>query len=329
MYAAVVHALSRARRRDCISRMMSRTQHERTHFVTGGRHYLLACLLVPILSGCGSTAMKHHALADVNQPVCAGHYRSPRPLAVLLEQSFLEYHWESEIPKFVLFADGRVIFARCHSERECSYFEAQLSGEEFRRFREALTPSAEFLKLESTYTLISNVTDMPTVDILLADEMGLRRVSVYGLFHEGATAAAYAVLGPPGKPDSLPEEFARYVKTLHELTPAASHPWSPAYLSVQLERADRYANSAEDLAKPPLNWPRWLPKPSSGSHVKSKDEVFEIFIRAHQEGRLERLAQRACGEDYFGISLGDERWVFSRGHPVVPGACEWDHAESN
>ena len=45
--------------------------------------------------------------------------------------------------------------------------------------------------------------------------------------------------------------------------------------------------------------------------------------------QLERLAQRGYGEDYFGISLGGERWVFSEGHPVVPGACEWDHDESN
>lgn len=287
---------------------------------------LMFGLIVPILAGCAAGPSPSRTLPGTDDLVCSGPYRSARPLAVLLERSFINLHWESSIPKLALYADGRVLFARCEGEGPCSYFEAVLSKDEFARVRSELAPSDAFLNLKRRYSLISNVTDMPTVDILLANGERLHRVSVYGLFYEGATAAAYYVSGPPGGPDSLPGEFARYQRLMHELAPADAHPWAPAYLQVFFDPADRYALTDEDLARPPMGWPRWWPEPPGDAATRLEAGTFDIFVPASREVDLERLGRSEAEARFFGVALDGRRWLFTSGFPVVPGACEWSES---
>ena len=266
------------------------------------------------------------ASAQPTEDVCCGVYRSPRPLAVLLERSFLQLGWESTVPRFVLYADGRVIFTRCGQGIECSPFEAQLNNEEFDQLRQSLAPSTEFLKLKHDYALVTNVSDLPTVHILLSAVQDLHRVSVYGLFYEGSHLAAYAITGPPGEADTLPEECEKYRRRIHELLPSSARPWKPSYLRVHLEHADLYVNTPEELAKRPQKWPRGWPTPSSIGSQKIEDGVYDVFIPAQQERKLSRLYDRQRKELEFGVVFDHQRWVFSGGDPVVPGSCQWDSA---
>ena len=138
---------------------------------------------------------------------CTDPYKASRPVAVLFERSFVQHEHESEIPRFVLYEDGHVIFAKCSESQLCRYFQVKLSAVESDSLKRSLTPSATFLALKPRYDLVRGAWDQPEVQILLRSEGSLQAKTAYGLFYDGAMNAVLPSPRYPGPPETLPSEF--------------------------------------------------------------------------------------------------------------------------
>ena len=245
---------------------------------------------------------------------CEGPYLGPMPLAVLFVHTFVQYDWGSHIPRFVLYEDGHVIFARCDAWKTCSYYDAMLSPAELDHWMAELAATQAFRLLQPMYEPV-DISDLNIYELFLPVGGRLRSVRVYALNHPGARPCG----GDASSKDCVPSEFVRYYELITAFDAPQAKPWLPDWLSVYLEDAGDYLSPEELAKRSAVRWPGRLPH-----NIEDAGWSPHILVPAKHWSLVDRMEKAERQAPKFGIEIAGARWLISEARPVFPSACLWE-----
>lgn len=205
----------------------------------------------------------------------------------------------SDVPAFVLYRDGLVIYRRGEGDGARRYV-ARVEG---RGRPEDIVERAVrrgFARVPPSSSLVDG-TDQPTVSIVLRHDEGWLGADVYGLGRNGWPTAGCPIERRP------PAPFLRTYRELVAFRAPSERIWEPEQLEVMLWAFSPSAGRT-------LPWPDGLPRPPAGFEVP-EGRTFRYSVDGQHRARLAELS-RALGSSR-AVTLDEGTFAMSF-RPLVP-----------
>ncbi len=214
-----------------------------------------------------------------------------RPLLAMWERDPWLMVLGSEVPSFVLYEDGLVVFRR-DDARETRYLVAEIGAPRARSIVDrVLARGFERLPLGSS---LVDGTDQPSVDIVVrAADGGWLGSWVHGLGRDGLRSSGCALSA------MAPAPFLATHRELLRFRDPSERPWEPDRVEVLLWE---FASPRTDQ----LEWPADVPRPPSPL-VAPEGRPYRHAVEGRHEARLLAL-QRSLGNAR-AIRLDGRRWT--------------------
>jgi hypothetical protein len=241
---------------------------------------------------------------------------SPKPIAVIIERNPWLMVIGSDPISLALFPDGTLIFRDMSEKGGYKYRKVQLEKQRFEKVKSELGPTEEFLSLKEDYNIAQNATDLPTVEIGVANDTKGNYVSIYGYLPEKPFVPATTTVPSEKSSDPLPKEFDRVYKYLMALTKGESSQYAPPYLEVMIWPYE-YAPDES------LPWPAKWPDTKSAYAVK-RGESYSIFLPGSMAGELDAFISKR--KEKGAILVNEKKWAISY-RPIVPGDPAWGRVQ--
>ena len=280
------------------------------------RRALLAFSLTLLTVACARRPAAAPATAPEVGTICAADCTPAqgrierRPVLSLTDHGgFGSPYDHTDVPAFVLYADGRVLFVDGKGA-EARVLQADLTEAEVGSM---LARAASVLDDLPEHIADHVATDQPTAIFVVTHENRTRHTTLEG-WDRGSMSAIAA------KAPELATLYAELLAFDHD----DAVPWQPDELMVSMFNAD----DREAMAQP---WPTAVPKPPPGArqpsdaHHPNGRRSYPLPITYRIDGRLEADATKALA------ALGDLPLVDHDGHKwivrtrrIVPGSGTWD-----
>lgn len=210
-----------------------------------------------------------------------------RPLIQLVERNPWLMVIGSDVPTFVLYEDGLVIF-RKGDERRGEHMRADLGRAGAAALAGDIARSGFFDLPRSTS--VAHATDQPTVQVLVRDGLRWHLASVYGIGRDGKALH--------GNEEAAPA-FTRTYRRLVTFDAPKAAPWNPEQIEVMLGDFS-YAGSS-------VPWPSAIPRPKAPIQAPANG-VFKHFIDGKYEDDVRALQAKA--RDTTAVEIDGHKWSF-------------------
>lgn len=181
-----------------------------------------------------------------------------RPLIVLMETNPWLMVIGSDVPTFVLYENGQIIYKKIVDD-EWKYFEVSNDKETTQKIIKSFGITDSLMK-EQDFIMASNATDQPTVFLLLNFDT-LKQISVYGRIRNIENKAR----------QNTPKDFLTVYDNIINFEAENAKEWLPDSIEVM-------ATNYSDSPKKPLNWNKDWNDINSSSTVKRSNDLYSIYL---------------------------------------------------
>ena len=175
----------------------------------------------------------------------------------------------SDVPSFVLYEKGQVIYQRLENGKASQYFEANLSSEEAKRIVSSLGITDSLLALPD-FIEATTKGNQPTNELMI-NTKGTKIISVYGNLRTDAKARK-----------ATPKAFLSVYNKVTQYRNAKAKEWQPSIVEVLLTN---YNHSPVM----PVRWPAQWPGLQSPVVVKRSEQLYSLFLDEKHLNTLNRL----------------------------------------
>lgn len=197
----------------------------------------------------------------------------------LSEFRFYPHSEDENHPRFMLFADGHVLYRRLEGERWI-WFVTQIDPDEARRLQRQV---ADDLAGTPARFSCQAATHQTHTELLVLDAGQWRNYEGYAL---DACNAAFDAAHPPASSssgqqrpaDEIPEGFLRSYQAIVALHPESAEPFHPPQIEMYVGRDDG------QYSYEPLQWPGAIPRPErmpSSTKNYMLDGKYDELVRAN------------------------------------------------
>jgi len=207
-------------------------------------------------------------------------FAGPRPLAVFIQSEPWARVRGADLPRFILYEDQTVIYARQHDEG-FRYHTAKLDAKPFMELRAKFSQYAKRFPRSATYDVAPNSTDQPRALFCFRSGDRYTTTTVYGLQAAGTKPAAHSQFDAERNPKVPPRQLLELHKLCSSYQAPHARPWQPRYVEVMLWP---YEHAVEKSIIWPANWPSLR-----SDRAMRRGEDYSLFLDATQLPVLQKF----------------------------------------
>jgi hypothetical protein len=191
------------------------------------------------------------------------------PLVVLTETNPWSMVIGSDVPTFVLYKKGQILYKKTISDK-IKYFQVKLGQDEVEATIKKLGITGSLQKLPSNINA-SGASDQPTSELILNLNYP-KQISVYGsLRYEKSKARV-----------NTPAPFLKVYDNLINFKDDKAKEWVPDIIEVMLTT---YSNSPEK----PLKWPTDWPDLKNQHTIRRSVDLYSVYLDKNDINKLKKL----------------------------------------
>ena len=220
----------------------------------------------------------------------------------------------SDMPEFVLYQDGTVVFTRCREKDNpysCYFWTAKLSSDEIVQTMNKLSPQA-FYSLNDRYVPGSSIT----VSDLGTRLFVMRKLD--GTYKEVSTYGALSGDKPEYVAENVPNSLRKIVEFVQSYDNPNAVEFIPEYLEIVIE-------PYEEESKKNVKWPKDLPDLNDSKTIEHKKyDRHSLFVNVGNIAISTKLRDIIYKQQKLNAAMliNNKRWIVERRIPF-PSEAIW------